>query len=129
MDRDLSTLGSSPLSVGSIVIDIRFEEVNCVYTCRKREAMPSPRHQSPSEYVDVLEINEVFEEVEGSFKFTGTLVVYRDGRDLYHTVSKARYSSPSEVKVEHLDNDVLIPVSAYSPLFPPSFTLTPDPLP
>ncbi|KAL2177742.1 uncharacterized protein P884DRAFT_18555 [Thermothelomyces heterothallicus CBS 202.75] len=84
--------------------------------------MPSSRPQSPSEHIDVLEMNEAFEEVDGSFEFTGTLLVYKAGGDLHHAVSKARYSSPSEVKVEHLNNDVLIPVSAYSPLFPPGFT-------
>ncbi|KAL2190332.1 hypothetical protein L209DRAFT_770246 [Thermothelomyces heterothallicus CBS 203.75] len=71
--------------------------------------MPSSRPQSPSEHIDVLEMNEAFEEVDGSFEFTGTLLVYKAGGDLHHAVSKARYSSPSEVKVEHLNNDVLIP--------------------
>jgi len=74
-------------------------------------------------------MNEAFEEVDGSFIFTGTLIVYNAGGDLHHAVSKTRYSSPSEVKLEHLNNDILIPVSAYSPLFPSDFTRAPDPLP
>ncbi|KAL2128420.1 hypothetical protein VTI74DRAFT_9206 [Chaetomium olivicolor] len=95
----------------------------------KARTMPSPHPPSPTEHIDVLEMNEAFEEVDGSFMFTGTLIVYKTGGDLHHAVSEARYSSPSEVKLEHLNNDVLIPVSAYSPLFPSSFTRAPDPPP
>ncbi|AEO56661.1 hypothetical protein MYCTH_2109153 [Thermothelomyces thermophilus ATCC 42464] len=91
--------------------------------------MPSSHPQSPSEHIDVLEMNEAFEKIDGSFEFTGTLLVYKAGGDLHHAVLKARYSSPSEVKVEHLKNDGLIPVSAYNPLFPLGFTRAPEPLP
>ncbi|KAK0621579.1 hypothetical protein B0T17DRAFT_534474, partial [Bombardia bombarda] len=92
--------------------------------------MPSPHPQSPSAHVDVLQMREAYEEVDGAFTFTGTLVVYRSGGDLHHAFSKARrYSSPSDVKVEDLSNHILIPASAYSPLFPSGFTRAPDPLP
>ncbi|KAL6409955.1 Mitogen-activated protein kinase 8 [Ilyonectria robusta] len=79
--------------------------------------------------VDVLEMNEAFEEVDGSFKFTGTLIVYRAGNNMRHAISKARYFSPSEVRAEHLINDILIPVSAYSPPFSSQFTRAPGTLP
>ncbi|KAK3303646.1 uncharacterized protein B0T15DRAFT_486996 [Chaetomium strumarium] len=91
--------------------------------------MPSTHPSLPNEHIDVLEVNEAFEEVDGCFKFTGTLVVYRTGDGLHHAVSKARYSPPSEVKFEHLNNHIPIPISAYSPLFPPGFTHAPNPLP
>ena len=70
-------------------------------------------------------MNEAFEEVDGSFKFTGTLIVYRAGKNMRHAVSKARYVSPSEVRVEYLINDILIPSSAYSPPFLSQFTRVP----
>lgn len=71
-------------------------------------------------------MNEAFEEVDGSFECTGTLVVYETGDSLHHALSRARHSSPLEVKLEHLINYVPIPISAYSPLFPPDFTHAPD---
>jgi serine/threonine protein kinase len=91
--------------------------------------MPAQQPQSPGEHVEVLEMNEAYEEVDGSFTFAGTLVVYRTGSDLHHAITKTRYLSLSDVQVERLDNDVVIPLSAYSPLFPPEFTRAPDPLP
>jgi serine/threonine protein kinase len=80
-------------------------------------------------HVDVLEMNEAFEEVNGLFGFAGTLVVYQADGKLYHAVSKARYSSPSEVKAEHLKDIINIPVSAYSPPASSELTRAPDPLP
>jgi serine/threonine protein kinase len=75
-------------------------------------------------------MNEAYEEIDGSFGFTGTLVVYKNGSgDLYHAVSNYRYSSSADVKLEHLNNATAIPAPAYSPLFPSDFTLAPDPLP
>jgi hypothetical protein len=79
--------------------------------------------------MEVLEMNESFEDVDGCFQFAGTLVVYRSGDDPHHAVSKALYLSPSEVHLESLSNDVLIPVSAYCPLFPAGFTGAPNPWP
>ncbi|KAK3393498.1 hypothetical protein B0H63DRAFT_516685 [Podospora didyma] len=61
--------------------------------------------------------------------FAGTLIVYQIGNDLHHASSKACYTSTSQVEVERLSNDILIPASAYSPLFPSGFTRAPDPLP
>lgn len=81
------------------------------------------------QHVDVLEMNEAFEEVDGLFGFAGTLVVYQADGEVYHAVSKARYSSPSEVKPEHLKNLVNIPVSAYNPPASSELTRVPDPLP
>ncbi|KJZ72053.1 hypothetical protein HIM_08508 [Hirsutella minnesotensis 3608] len=83
----------------------------------------------PSGHFDVIETNEAFEEVDGRFQFTGTLVVYRAGNDVYHAISNARYSAPSEIRSEHLSCNVLIPVAAYSPLCPQGLTLAPDPVP
>jgi len=80
-------------------------------------------------HVDVLEMNEAFEEVNGLFGFAGTLVVYQADGEVYHAVSKARYSSPSEVKAEHLKNVANIPVSAYKPPASSELTRAPDPLP
>lgn len=91
--------------------------------------MPASHPPLLKDVIKVLEMNEAYEEIDGSFRFTTTLVVYKTGGNLYHAVSEARYSSPSEVKVDHLSNHVLIPVSAYSPLFPSGFTRAPDPPP
>lgn len=75
-------------------------------------------------------MKEAVEEVDGSFNFAGTLVVYTTtGGDFHHAISKICYSSPSEVKLEHVTNDIPISASAYSPLFPSGFTRAPDPLP
>ncbi|RCI07917.1 hypothetical protein L249_5886 [Ophiocordyceps polyrhachis-furcata BCC 54312] len=84
---------------------------------------------SPSENFDVIETNEAFEEIDGIFQFTATLVVYQRGNNVYHAVSKARYSAPTEILGEHLNHDLLIPVSAYCPPWRPEFTRAPDPLP
>ncbi|KAF4512377.1 hypothetical protein G6O67_001527 [Ophiocordyceps sinensis] len=77
----------------------------------------------------LIESNEAFEEIHGIFHFTGTLVVYQRDNEVYHAVSKARYSTPSEIRVEHLSHNLLIPVSAYCPPWRPEFTRAPDPLP
>ncbi|EED21220.1 conserved hypothetical protein [Talaromyces stipitatus ATCC 10500] len=80
-------------------------------------------------YIDVLEMNEVFEEVDGRFDFSGTLIVYQVNSELHHAFSKARYSSPSEVNAKHFRSDIRIPVSAYNPLFPFNLTRAPDSIP
>src|SRR6266566_2121582 len=82
-----------------------------------------------NEHVDVLEMNQAFDDVDGHFQFTGTLVVYRRANDVYHTVSKARYSCSSGVQAGHLTNNISIPLAAYSPPFPTHFTCAPEPLP
>lgn len=81
----------------------------------------------PNQHIDVREVNEAFEEVEGCFQFTKTLIVYQNGRDLHHAVSTARYSSPSEIRTEHFINDILIPFSAYNPPFSSEFTRVSNP--
>ena len=61
-------------------------------TTSRSKAMPSTTPLL-KQHVDVLEMNEAFEEVDGCFKFAGTLVVYRADGDVHHAVSKIRYSS------------------------------------
>jgi hypothetical protein len=61
--------------------------------------VPSQHLQTLSEHVDVLEMNEAFEEVDGSFGFAGTCCV-PNWRRLAPSVLKARYLSPSEIKVD-----------------------------
>ncbi|KAJ0162185.1 hypothetical protein CTA2_4967 [Colletotrichum tanaceti] len=79
---------------------------------------------------EILNKSEAFEEVDGKFQFTKTLVVYRDGKHIYHAVSKARSSEVSNLGINHqLSTQLLIPATAYSPLFVPTFTRAPDPLP
>ncbi|KAF6806266.1 serine/threonine-protein kinase [Colletotrichum plurivorum] len=77
----------------------------------------------------ILDKSEAFEDVDGEFKFTKTLVVYTDGKNIYHAVSKARGSEVSNLSINQLTAEVLIPATAYSPLFVPTFTRAPDPLP
>jgi hypothetical protein len=48
------------------------------------------------------ETAEAFKEVDGEYKFAGTLIVFREDDNTYYAHSKAHYSSPSKVKVEHL---------------------------
>jgi len=50
--------------------------------------------------VDVLEMNEAFEDVDGRFTFPGTLVVFQADGKLYHGVSTARYSSSANVMLD-----------------------------
>ncbi|TQN64082.1 Serine/threonine-protein kinase/endoribonuclease IRE2 [Colletotrichum shisoi] len=80
----------------------------------------------PTTQVEILEAREAFEDIEGEFRFTKTLVVYRDGKDTYHATSKARLS---ELSLDQLNSTISIPVTAYSPLFSPAFTQAPNPLP
>jgi serine/threonine protein kinase len=79
--------------------------------------------------MDVLEINETFEEFDGCFQFAATLVVFQADNNVYHAVSKARYSSSAEIRAEHLTNVILVLTFAYSPTPQPDFTRAPDPLP
>lgn len=80
--------------------------------------------------IDVLEMNEAYEEADGEFSFAGTLVVYRARNGgIHHAISNSRYASTSDVHADHLRNDILIPAAAYSPLFSPGLTSAPDPLP
>ena len=51
-----------------------------------------------NQQLEVLERTEVYEDSDEGFHFAGTLVVYQMKGDLYHTLLKARYSSPSNVK-------------------------------
>ncbi|KAK1977354.1 serine/threonine-protein kinase [Colletotrichum cereale] len=83
----------------------------------------------PTTYVEILDTTEAFEEDAGEYKFASTLVVYRDGKDIYHAVSKARGLVVSELSIDQLTNKIRIPTTAYSPAFPPTYTQAPDPLP
>lgn len=88
-----------------------------------------PKPSPPSEQFDVIETNQAFKKIDGIFQFTATLVVYQKDNDLFHAVSKERYSAPSEIRGEHLSHNLLIPVSAFCPLWRPEFTRAPNPLP
>ncbi|KAJ6012122.1 hypothetical protein N7522_002477 [Penicillium canescens] len=78
---------------------------------------------------DVLEMNETYEDSDNGFYFAGTLMVYRMNGNLYHAKLKARYSSPSNVNTNDLENIIQIPISAYNPTFSAEFTLAPETLP
>ncbi|KAJ6154278.1 hypothetical protein N7485_012647 [Penicillium canescens] len=78
---------------------------------------------------DVLEMNETYEDSDNGFYFAGTLMVYRMNGNLYHAKLKARYSSPSNVNRNDLENIIQIPISAYNPTFSAEFTLAPEALP
>lgn len=79
---------------------------------------------------EILDKSEAFEDVDGEFKFTKTLVVYRDSKNIYHAVSEAHSSELSKnLSINQLTTKVVIPVTAYSPLFVPTFTQAPNPLP
>ncbi|KAI0394415.1 hypothetical protein F5Y17DRAFT_475681 [Xylariaceae sp. FL0594] len=77
--------------------------------------------------LDVIKANEASEDVNGHYQFTSTLIVYRDGDDIYHGTSKARYLSPAEFRfrLEHLSQRIPIPISAYAPPLPLNFTRKP----
>lgn len=90
--------------------------------------MPLKAHLQ-NEFVDVLEKSERYEEVDGHFKFTGTIVVYRKDNNLYHAISESRFSSTSDVRADHLTNSILVPAVAYCPPFSPHFMRAAEPLP
>lgn len=78
------------------------------------------------EKMELLESGESYEEIDGEFRYTKTLVVYGFENNIYHAISKSRMT---EIKMDELTNVVLIPATAYCPLFPSNFTRAPDPLP
>ena len=88
------------------------------------EKMPIPTSWLPTQHV--LEMNEVFEDVDGRFDFSGTLIVYQVNSELHHAFSKDRYSSRSDVNAKHFRNDIQIPISAYNPSFPSELTRAPN---
>ncbi|KAK1584997.1 uncharacterized protein LY79DRAFT_519635 [Colletotrichum navitas] len=83
----------------------------------------------PTTCVEILDTTEAFKEDDGEYKFAGTLIVYRDSKDIYHGVSKDRGLVASELSISQLTNKIQIPATAYSPTFPPTYTQAPDPLP
>ncbi|KAK2055767.1 serine/threonine-protein kinase [Colletotrichum caudatum] len=83
----------------------------------------------PTTCVEILDMTEAFEEDDGEYKFAGTLIVYTDGKTIYHGVSKDRGLVASELSISQLTNKIRIPTTAYSPAFPPTYTQAPDPLP
>lgn len=89
--------------------------------------MPTPLLHG--QQLEVLEMNEIFEESDGLYQFAGTFIVYRAESNLYHAVLKARYSSPANINPEDLSNIVQIPVSAYNPRYSSELSRAPDPLP
>lgn len=66
-----------------------------------------------NQQINVLEANEVFEETDGCFNFAGTLIVYQLNNEVHYGVLKIRYSSVSDVRLELLENDILVPKSAF----------------
>lgn len=48
--------------------------------------------------MEVIEHGESYEEIDGDFKFAGTLVVYREGGKIYHAVTELRCQSAADVK-------------------------------
>lgn len=77
--------------------------------------------------MQILHEGEVFQRVDGEFKFTHTAVVYRTGQDIYHARSMKRYRSPADVSMDHLTHKTLIPITAYQPIFPPHLTRASEP--
>ncbi|KAJ5159178.1 uncharacterized protein N7500_008829 [Penicillium coprophilum] len=82
-----------------------------------------------SPQLEILEMNEVFEDINGSFGFAGTLLVYRMNGQLYHGMLKARSYPSTMVNPADLTNIIQIPFSAYSPLYAMELTRAHDPLP
>ncbi|KAK4866235.1 hypothetical protein LT330_008576 [Penicillium expansum] len=80
-----------------------------------------------SSQLEILEMNEAFEDINSSFGFAGTLVVYRMNGQLYHGMLKARYYPSTIVNPVDLTNIIQIPSSAYSPLHATDLTRAHDP--
>ncbi|KAJ5186626.1 hypothetical protein N7449_011390 [Penicillium cf. viridicatum] len=89
--------------------------------------MATPPDGSPQ--LDILEMNEAFEDINGCFGFAGTCVVYRTNSQLYHGMLKARCYPSTIVNPVDLTNIRQIPLSAYSPLYATELTRAHDPLP
>ncbi|KAJ5185973.1 hypothetical protein N7491_006156 [Penicillium cf. griseofulvum] len=87
--------------------------------------MAAPPFDNPQ--LDILEMNETFEDINGIFGFAGTLVVYRMNGELYHGILKARYYPSTIVNPADLTDIIQIPSSAYSPLYTPELTRAQDP--
>lgn len=85
--------------------------------------------ESPGSHIDILDTREAFEEVEGDFRFTKTLVVYKSGEDIYHAAVPSSEVVSPEISEAQLTNKVLVPAAAYRPPFFHAFTRAPDPLP
>lgn len=73
--------------------------------------------------IEVLEQSENFEDIEGEYKFLNTLVVYRQGRHLFHALSNSR--STTGINVNDLTDKIHIPLTVYCPPFPSNFTRAP----
>lgn len=83
---------------------------------------------SPHTGMKIIEHGESWEEANGQFKCSGTLVVYEFDGHLYHAHSKSRYLDLAKIKIEELMDRINIPIGAYSPLFVPTLTSL-DPAP
>lgn len=92
-------------------------------------AAHAPANASVATHLEVLEIKEAYEEDGGQYKFAGTLVVYRDGGDVYHAISKARGTAQPKLIMELVTSKTPIPTAAYRPRFQSTLTRAPDPLP
>ncbi|KXG51633.1 uncharacterized protein PGRI_090260 [Penicillium griseofulvum] len=87
--------------------------------------MATPPLDNPQ--LAILEMNETFEDINGSFGFAGTSVVYRMNGELYHGMLKARYYPSTIVNSADLANIIQIPSLAYSPLYTTELTRAQDP--
>ncbi|PON20623.1 serine/threonine-protein kinase [Trichoderma gamsii] len=88
----------------------------------------TPILSSQTTKMDVLETNKAFEDVGGEYQFMGTLVVHRDDGGIPRIFESSLYDT-IRVQARASFSQVLIPVSAYMPLFPSSYSRAPDPLP
>ena len=77
--------------------------------------------------MEIVERGEVFEEVDGQFTCSGTLVVYESDGHLYHAHSKSRYPDLAEIKMEELRDRINMPIDAYSPLLESTLTVLDPP--
>ncbi|KXH28617.1 serine/threonine-protein kinase [Colletotrichum nymphaeae SA-01] len=93
--------------------------------------MPSSSHTAEPQglRIDILDKREAFEEVEGVFKFTKTVIIFKSGEEIYHAAVPSSEPVSSELSETQLINKLLVPTAAYKPPFSCTFTRAPDPLP
>lgn len=120
--KDIIVCSSKPFTSQSL-----HHSGQVIDSTNSHQAMATPPFDNPQP--EILEINEAFETINGSFGFAGTLVVYRMNCQLYHGMLRARYYPSTVVNPEDLTDVNQIPSSAYSPLYSTDLTRAHDPLP
>ncbi|KAF2177367.1 hypothetical protein K469DRAFT_720700 [Zopfia rhizophila CBS 207.26] len=82
---------------------------------------------------EILQVAERYDEVDGRFPFTGTVVVYRSDDSVFHTLLKGVQKPPPNGFQQLVDilpqHGSLIPPEAYAPLFPSNGSLERAPNP